>query len=82
MCWLVWATAVAIDGTGTAPATRRFVVNAGTPAALARWTSRWDLRRFAIPTADHVASYTSAAPLDASSGEQYATVSSPSATGD
>ena len=45
-------TAVAIDGTGTALATRRFIVNAGTPAALAKWTSRWALRRFAIEGAN------------------------------
>jgi transposase len=41
-------TAVAIDDTGTTLTTRRFVVNAGTPAAVAKWTSRWALRRFAI----------------------------------
>jgi transposase len=45
-------TAVAIDDTGTALATRRFIVNAGTPAALAKWTSRWPLRRFAIESAN------------------------------
>ncbi|HEX9177931.1 MAG TPA: hypothetical protein VF874_18275 [Mycobacterium sp.] len=33
-------------------ATRGFVVNAGTPVALAKWTRRWASRRFAIKGAN------------------------------
>ena len=45
-------TAVAIDNSGTNLATRRFVVNAGTPAALGKWSQRWTVRRFAIEGAN------------------------------
>lgn len=41
-------TAVAVDRGGTTVASRRFVVNAGTAAALATWSQRWPERRYAI----------------------------------
>jgi hypothetical protein len=45
-------TAVAIDNSGTNLATRRFIVNAGTAAALTKWTDRWASRKFAIEGAN------------------------------
>src|SRR5271163_4535098 len=45
-------TAVAIDNSGTTLATRRFIVDAGTATALAKWTRRWASRRFAIEGAN------------------------------
>ena len=41
-------TAVAVDRSGTTVASRRFVVNAGTAAALTAWSQRWHERRYAI----------------------------------
>jgi transposase len=45
-------TAVAIDNSGVRMAIRRFIVNAGTAAALAKWTERWASRRFAVEGAN------------------------------
>jgi hypothetical protein len=41
-------TAVAVDRSGTTVASRRFVVNAGTAAALGTWSQQWPERRYAI----------------------------------
>ena len=41
-------TAVAIDSAGTKLSIRRFVVNAGTAAALTKWSQSWPSRRFAV----------------------------------